>query len=355
MSTSNQHLLRDPERMIEFEIVRATENAALNAIPWLGRGEKEKADAAACDAIYGVFDLVDICGEVVIGEGIKDKAPGIFLGEHLGTWNPGTPKFDIALDPIDGTTNIAKGLPNSIAVIAAAQVPPGQQSVMKNITSFYCQKLSYGPRTVADINRLGINTLSLDTPIDETLQIIARARRKRVSDVVVCVLDRPRNQPYVDDVRAAGASLRMVSDGDIAAAIAPALPDTGIDLYIGIGGTPEGILTAAALKCLGGNIQMRIWYKDEAERQEILETMSPDDLRRTFHVDDLIMGDSAIFSVTGISESPLVPGVKLIGQSAVTSTLLMRARSKTVRRIEARHNLDHKTIRLRSIKKEHHL
>lgn len=343
---------QDSERMIEFEFVRATENASLTSIHWLGRGEKEKADAAACDAIYGVFDTVDICGEVVIGEGIKDNAPGIFLGEKLGMWRAKTPRFDIAIDPIDGTTNLAKGLPNAISVMAAAQVAPDMEHAMRNIVSFYCQKLAYGPRTVSAIRKLGVNQIKLDTPVDEILTIVARAKGKRVHEVVVCVLDRPRNYPYVEEVRKAGAALRMISDGDITAAVAPALDDSGVDVYMGIGGTPEGILAAAALKCLGGDIQMRIWYRDEAERAQILKTTPEMDMRKTFHVDDLIMGDRALFCATGISDSPLLPGVKLIGPTATTHSILMRAKSRTVRHITAVHNLDHKTIRLRSAERE---
>src|SRR4051794_25980633 len=174
----------DPERTIEFEFVRATENAALNVIHWLGRGEKEAADAAACDAIYGVFDLVDIAGEGVIGEGIKDNAPGIFLGEQLGTWRPGSPRFDIALDPIDGTSNIANGMPNSISVMAASERREGQQHAMKNIPSFYAMKLAYGPDVVSAIDR-GMEPFTLDDPLSTILSRIAEALGKRVSEVVV--------------------------------------------------------------------------------------------------------------------------------------------------------------------------
>ncbi|MFZ5806153.1 MAG: class II fructose-bisphosphatase [Verrucomicrobiota bacterium] len=343
------------ERMIEFEFVRATENAALTAIHWLGRGEKEKGDAAACDAIYGVFDLMNIRGEVVIGEGIKDDAPGIFLGEKLGTWRAGSPKFDIALDPIDGTTNLSKGLPNSISVIAAAQVPDEFDHVMKNITSFYCHKMAYGPAVVKALKKGLFTHIDLDTPIKDVLKLVAEATGKRIHEVVVCVLDRPRNKKFVDEIRAEGAALRMISDGDITAAVAPALPDSGADLYVGIGGTPEGILAAAALKCLGGEIQMRVWPRDEEEAKAIKKTMSAKDIKKTYHAEDLVIGDSSIFCATGISDSPLLPGVKLIGNTATTHSILMRAHSRTVRYIRAVHNFDHKTIRLRSDRKEHAL
>ena len=342
----------DPERTIEFEFVRATENAALNALRWIGRGEKEEADQAACDAIYGVFDLVNICGEVVIGEGIKDDAPGIFLGDKLGTWREGAPHFDIALDPVDGTTNISKGMANSISVIAAAEVPAGQKAMM-NIPSYYAHKLAYG-REVADaIRKFNVAADWLDQPLSETLSFIGRILGKRVSDLVVQVLERPRNQTFIDQVREAGATLRMISDGDITAAVAPALPDSGIDLYVGIGGSPEGVLTATALRALGGDIQLRMWFRDAAEREELRGTLSDKDLTRIYTSDDMVHGDSAIFCATGITDSPLLPGVKMLGNTAITHSILMRARSQTVRYIRAVHNLDRKTIHLRSDRADH--
>jgi len=342
-------MLNDPERNIEFEFVRATENAALNAMHWIGRGDKEAADAAACDAIYGVFDLVDIRGEVVIGEGIKDNAPGIFLGDKLGTWKEGSPRFDIALDPIDGTTNISKGMANSICVIAAAEVP-GQQRIMQNIPSFYCHKLSYGPIVKRAITNFNFTTNWIDQPLLETLSFVARVMGKRIAEVVVLILDRPRNQTFIDQVREAGATLRMISDGDITAAVAPSLPDSGIDLYVGIGGTPEGILTATALRALGGDLQMRMWFRNDAERKELTPGMCEEEIQRIYHSEEIVVGDSAIFCATGVTDSPLLPGVKLIGMTAVTHSILMRARSQTVRYIRATHNLDHKTIHLRSVR-----
>jgi fructose-1,6-bisphosphatase II len=341
-------MLNDPERNIEFEFIRATENAALNAMHWIGRGDKEAADAAACDAIYGVFDLVDICGEVVIGEGIKDNAPGIFLGDKLGTWVDGAPRFDIALDPVDGTTNISKGMANSISVIAAAEVP-GQARVMQNIPSYYCHKLSYGPIVHRAITNFNFTNNWLDQPLAETISFAARVLGKRVAEVVVLILDRPRNQTFIDQVREAGATLRMISDGDITAAVAPCLPDSGIDLYVGIGGTPEGILTATALRTLGGDLQMRMWFRDDAERKELTVGLEEEEIKRIHYSGEIVVGDSAIFCATGITDSALLPGVKLIGKTATTHSILMRARSRTVRYIRAEHNLDHKTIHLRSV------
>src|SRR6516225_6451583 len=182
---------QDLERVLEFEFVRATENAALNAIHWLGRGDKEKGDEAACDAIYGVFDILDIRGEVVIGEGIKDNAPGIFVGEKLGTWRAGTPRFNIALDPIDGTTNLSKGMPNSISVIAAAQVPEGTSNVMRNLPSYYSYKIAYGPAVAEALRRQGAPCL-LEMPLPDVLRLVSGPLNKRITDLTVMTLDRPR-------------------------------------------------------------------------------------------------------------------------------------------------------------------
>lgn len=347
--------IKDLERMVEFEFVRATENAALHSLQWMGRGDKEAADAAACDAIRGMFDLVDIRGEVVIGEGIKDNAPGIFLGDRLGRWGEGDPRFDIALDPIDGTSNISKGMPNSISVMAAVLVPEGRERSMVSIPSFYVEKLSYGPK-VAKAIRDGIApAISLDLPFGHILEITADALGKRIGDLVVTVLDRPRNQHFIDTVRGEGASLRLIADGDITAAVAPSLPDSGIDLFVGMGGAPEGILTAAAMKALGGEILVRMWPRDAEEREELLKTLSADEIARVYTTDELVHGDSAVFCATGISDSPLLPGVKLIGKTAITHSILMRSRSRTVRYIRAVHDLETKTIHLHSLRGEEHL
>lgn len=337
----------DLERLLEFEFVRATENAALNSIKWLGRGEKEKGDAAACDAIYGVFDILDIRGEVVIGEGIKDNAPGIFVGEKLGTWRDHSPRFNIALDPIDGTTNLAKGMPNSISVIAAAQVPDGVASVMRNLPSYYSHKIAYGPAVAEALKKAG-QPCFLDMPLPEVVQFAAEALGKHVRDLVVMTMDRPRHADIIRTVRATGAGLRMISDGDITAAVAPALPTSGIDLYVGMGGSPEAVLAAAALKCLGGDMQVRMWFHDEAHRKEVAQQVSKEDLERVYHINDLVVGESSLFCATGISDSALLPGIKLIGHRAETHSILMRARSRTVRHIHAIHHLDHKMLPLRS-------
>jgi fructose-1,6-bisphosphatase II len=346
---------RDIERIIEFDFVRATEAAALNSLQWLGRGEKEKADEAACDAMRGMFDLMNICGEVVIGEGIKDDAPGIFKGEQLGTWVPGSPPFDIALDPIDGTTNISKGAPNSISCIAAASPEQGVKVALRDVPSFYMMKLSYGPQVLQHMQITGIDTIKIESPIEETLLLIAQALNKRVQDVVVMMLDRPRHKEIVAEVRKVGASLRMISDGDIAAAMAPSLPDSGIDIYLGIGGSPEAVLAAAGIKCLGGDMQCVMWPRDEKERKSLIDEGHEADLGRVFFADDLANGKNIIFCATGISDSALLRGVKTQGPSATTHSILMRAKSRTVRFIRASHDLANKTIRLRSDNREHRI
>lgn len=341
----------DPERSLEFEFVRACENAALNSMHWLGRGDKESADAAACDAIRGTFDRVDIRGEVVIGEGIKDNAPGIFLGEKLGTWKPGTPKFNIALDPIDGTTNISKGLPNSICVMAAV-LAPEKGSAMVNIPTFYSEKLAYGPAVAEAMKKDKSLRFDLDTPIEKIVETTAKILGKNVKQVVTVVLDRPRHEKYIKTIRAMGASLRLIADGDITAAIAPSLPDSNVDLYMGVGGSPEGVLTAAALRTLGGDIQLRMWIRDDAERRSLAHVPEAKNLKHIYRADELCAGPSVIFCVTGISDNPVTRGVQFQGRKAITHTLLMRARSRSVRYIKAYHDLDHKTIYLRSKHKE---
>jgi fructose-1,6-bisphosphatase II len=337
----------DPERHVEFEFVRATENAALNVLPWLGRGFKEKADEAACDAIKGVFDLVDICGEVAIGEGIKDAAPGLFVGDRLGTWRDGSPHFDIAVDPIDGTTNLANGLPNSISVMAASRRQSDGSPAMLSIPSFYSMKLAYGPDVVAAV-AAGLPAFTLDDPLETVCRRVAEGLHKRVQELVVVMLNRPRHAAFIAEVRRIGAALRLIGDGDITAAVAPSLPDSGVDLYYGIGGSPEGVLTAAALKALGGGMFLRMWPRDDEERARLRATVTVEQLQSIFRVDDLVHGESAMFCATGISDSSLLPGVKLTGKKAVTHSILMRALSRTVRYIRAVHDLEHKTILLRS-------
>jgi len=241
MAKLSRKPIHDLERIIEFDLVRATEAAALNASQWMGKGDKNAADQAACDAIRGMFDLIPCCGEVVIGEGIKDEAPGIFLGEHLGTWEPGVVPLDIAVDPVDGTTNISKGLPNVISVLAAGSAYDGLGKALKNLPSFYCEKLAYGPRVRNYMHKSGVEQVKLEAPIEENVLLVAKILDVPVHELTITMLDRPRHEELVTRIRKVGARLRMIGDGDVAGAIAPSLPDSGTDLYVGVGGSPEAV------------------------------------------------------------------------------------------------------------------
>jgi fructose-1,6-bisphosphatase II len=338
----------DIQRLVQFDFLRATEMAALHCMKWIGKGNKEEADAAACDAIRGMFDLMDIRGEVVIGEGIKDQAPGLFKGERVGMWRDGSPRFDLALDPIDGTTNLSKGMPNSISCIAAAMPGSNSEPGLLDIPAFYLKKLAYPAKVRSawmDDPKLPI---SVDAPLAEVIKVTAKLLGKNVRDVVVMVLDRPRNQPFIDDIRRLGASLRMIGDGDIAAALAPALGTSRIDLYAGIGGAPEGVLAATALRSLGGGMQAKIWPRDEAERRALVDAGWGDRLDTIFRSKELAPGQELLFVATGISDSPLLKGVEVHGNTATTYSLMMRAKSGTVRYVTTQHNLDRKTVHLRS-------
>lgn len=345
--------LSDIERQFEFDFLRATENAALNTLQWLGKGEKEAADAAACDAIRGMFDLMCMRGQIVIGEGIKDEAPGLFIGEKVGRWGESSPRFDIALDPVDGTTNASKGMPNSLSCIAATlRSNDDEESALLDIPAFYLKKLAY-PLAVrqAWIKDPSL-PIDVDAPIEEVIDVTAAILGKDVRDVVVSVLDRPRNQELVEAIRRKGAALRMIVDGDISAALAPALHTSSIDLYAGIGGAPEGVLSAAGLRCLGGGMRAKIWPRDEAERQSLIAQGWGDRLNQQFMSKDLARGENIIFAATGVSSSPLLHGVEVKGTIANTYSVLMRARNGTVRFLQTQHNLQRKTIHLRSTRME---
>ncbi len=341
-------MTQDIERLVEMDFLRATELAALNTLQWLGKGQKEKADEAASDAIRGMFDLMDVSAEVVIGEGIKDEAPGLFKGEKVGTWREGSPRFEIALDPVDGTTNVSKGMPNSISCIAASAPSTDGKPNLQDIPAFYMRKLAYP----LEVRRAWMKDpklpIDIDAPIEEVIDVTAKILGKEVRDVVVCVLDRPRNQDLVDAIRRKGASLRMIVDGDITAALAPAMKTSAINLYAGIGGAPECILSAAGLRCLGGGMRAQIWPRDEEERKSLIAQGWGDMLKHQFMSRDLARGEDIVFTATGISHSPLLKGVHVEGSIATTHSVLMRAKSGTVRFIESNHNLEKKTIHLRS-------
>src|ERR1051326_8419636 len=339
------HQAIDQERLVGLEFVRATEAGALSAYKWMGKGDKESADFAACDAIRGLFDTVNISGLVTIGEGIKDNAPGIFKGEKLATWNAGSLKMAIAIDPIDGTTIVSKGLPGAICVMAAASCESASDdpnSLLADIPSFYMNKISYGPRV-----KHGPGRIRLENSVQDNLEILALKLGKRVQDLTVVILDRPRHDRLIHDVRRAGAAIRLISDGDIAAAIAPSLPGSGVDAYLGIGGSPEAVLAAAGIKCLGGEILSQMWPRDDEERTSLkLAGVSEQQLNKVYAADDLARGQRILFAATGISDSAMLPGIRYEDTHAITHSILMRAKHQTIRYIKTVHNLDLKTVRL---------
>ena len=339
---------RADSRLVQFEILRATEMAALNCLPWIGKGDKNAADAAAVDAIRGMFDAMDIRGEIVIGEGVKDEAPGLFHGEKVGMWRDGTPRIDIAIDPLDGTTNFSKGLPNSITCIAAAVRHDENVPALQYVPAFYMKKLAYPPAVRAAWIMDDSLPLDINAPLKEVIGLTAKILKKNVRDVVVMCLDRPRNQATIEEVRATGASLRMIVDGDISAALGPAMPTSGVDLYVGIGGAPEGVLSAVGLRCMGGGMQAQMWPRDAAELASFAASGWSDHVETVYRSRDLVRGDDILFIATGISDSPLLRGVQVKGSTVTTHSVLMRLQSGTVRFVETEHDLAQRPVRLRS-------
>lgn len=333
-----------PERLIGLDLVRASEAAALTAFKWIGKGNKEAADAAATDAIRGMLNLMDMCGMCTIGEGIKDEAPGIFVGEKLGSWKSDSISVSIALDPIDGTTLTSKGLPGAVSVIAAAKTESPEDSALAAVPSFYMEKIAVGPKV-----KEGTGTIRFDVPVEQNLELIALKLGKRVRDLVVCLLNRPRHEELISGVRQSGAAIRLIGDGDIAGAIGPSMPDSGVDVYLGVGGSPEAVLAAAAIKCLGGEILTRIWPRDDEERQSLEEQgYTEKKLRRVYTSRDMAQGDGIVFVATGITDNAMLRGVRVNGHIARTHSIVMRARSRTIRYIDAMHDLTRKTIHLQT-------
>ena len=340
----------EPERLIGMDLVRASEAAALNAFRWIGKGDKEAADAAATDAIRGMLNLMDIRGLCTIGEGIKDEAPGIFVGEKLGLWHDDAPAVSIALDPIDGTTLTSKGLPGALVVIAAAKTPEPDMHALVAVPAVYMDKIAVGPKV-----KEGPGTVRLGAPVDQNLELIALKLGKRVRDLVVCILDRPRHEKLIADVRRTGAAIRLIGDGDVAGAIGPSMDNSLIDVYMGIGGSPEAVTAAAAIKCLGGEIQARMWPRDEEERAQLEADGYADQIKKTYCTEELAKGDGIVFVATGVTENALLHGVQVNGHVARTHSVVMRARSRTVRYITAYHDLTRKTIHLASEARESRL
>jgi len=311
------------ERNLAMELVRVTEAAALRAGRWMGKGEKEIADQAAVDAMRQALDGVDMDGIVVIGEGEKDEAPMLYIGERVGNGQP--PEVDVAVDPVEGTRLLSLGLPGALAVVATAErgsmygAPPGV---------FYMEKIAVGPaaRNVIDIN----------APIAANLERVARARDAQIEDLSVVILDRPRHRELIQQVREAGARIRLIMDGDVSAAIQAAMEDyRGVDVLVGTGGATEAVLAAAAIKCIGGEIQCKIWPRNDKEREQL--KADGVDLEHVLHTDDLVRGKDVSFAATGITSGELVDGVQYFGWGARTSSVMMRSRSGTIRYIQARH------------------
>ena len=312
-----------PDRNLAMELVRVTEAAAMAASRWMGRGDKEGADGAAVNAMRVVLQTVAMDGTVVIGEGEKDNAPMLFNGERIGDGSP--PLVDIAVDPIDGTTPTALGRGGALAVIAVSE----RGTMFDPGPCVYMEKIAVGPR--------GRGAVDINQSPTENLQALAKAVGLPVRDLTAVILDRERHADLIAEVRASGARIRLITDGDVAGAIATGWPDTGVDILFGIGGTPEGVLAAAALKSMGGEMQGRLWARNEAERRAAVEAGY--DLDAVLTTNDLVRGDNCFFAATGITDGELLQGVRYHDFGATTQSLVMRSKSGTLRKIDASHLL----------------
>ena len=313
-----------PDRNLAMELVRVTEAAALAAGRWVGRGDKLAADGAAVDAMRLMIDSVSMDGVVVIGEGEKDEAPMLFNGERVGIG--AGPETDVAVDPIDGTTLTSVGQPNALSVIALA--PRG--SMFFPGAAMYMEKIATGPEAA--------DAIDIEAPVAENIRQVAKAKGKRPEEVTVTILDRPRHQEMISEIRAAGARVLLITDGDVAGAIVAAIPRTEVDLLMGIGGTPEGVVSAAALKCLGGAIQGKLYPRNDEERQSLLDDGF--DLDQVLDADTLAAGDDLFFAATGITDGYLLEGVRYWPDGATTSSMVMRSRSGTIRYVKSDHRFE---------------
>ena len=316
-------VIQDPDRNLALELVRVTETAAVAAAPWVGRGEKNLADQAAVEAMRKMINTVDMSGVVVIGEGEKDDAPMLHNGEEVG--NGLGPECDVAVDPIDGTSLTANGMNGAISVIALA--PRG--SMYDPSAVFYMNKIVTGPEAASVID--------INASTKANIQAVAKAKRMSISDITVVVLNRPRHDTLLKEIREAGARIRLIQDGDVAGAIETARPDTGIDLLMGIGGTPEGVITAAAMLCLGGSIQGKLHPKDNDEKERALA--AGHDLSKVLTTRDLINSDDVFLSATGITDGELLRGIRYMPYGVISQSLVMRGKSQTVRLIQTEHHL----------------
>jgi len=313
-----------PDRNLAMELVRTTEAAALAASKWVGRGDKEGADGAAVDAMRMILGTVQMTGTVVIGEGEKDEAPMLYNGEVVGDGS--MPHVDIAVDPVEGTTLTAQGRGGAVAVIAVSE----EGTMFDPGPCFYMEKIAVGPEAAGRVD--------ICASVTDNLRSVADAKGIDVTEVTAMVLDRPRHQAIIDEIRGVGARIRLIGDGDVAAAIATAIPDSGVDVLFGIGGTPEGVIAAAAIKCTGGQLIGRLWPRDDEERSAAVAAGY--DLDRVLDTNDLVQGDNCFFSATGITDGNLLKGVHYDRGGASTQSLVMRSRSGTVRFIEATHRPD---------------
>eukprot|EP01025_Chloroclados_australasicus_P059007 TRINITY_DN744_c0_g1_i4.p1 TRINITY_DN744_c0_g1~~TRINITY_DN744_c0_g1_i4.p1 ORF type:complete len:413 (-),score=51.78 TRINITY_DN744_c0_g1_i4:604-1842(-) len=316
-------------RNLALELVRVTEAAALAAGKWVGKGDKIKADQAAVDQMRAVLNSIEMEGVVVIGEGEKDEAPMLYRGERLGTGH--VPQIDIAVDPLDGTTLVAQGRDGAVSVIALAE----KGALFNPGPCMYMEKLAVGPKVPA-------NTISLNQPVSRNLEIIGFHLGKPVSDVTVLILDRPRHEELIRQCREAGARIKLISDGDVGGAIETAKEASPVDVLIGIGGTPEGVVAAAALKCMGGSIQGKLWPRSEAEKQAALDQGY--DLDKILMTDDLCNGEEVFFAATGVTDGDLLRGVRYYSGGASTNSIVMRSKSGTIRYLESYHRWDQPSL-----------
>jgi fructose-1,6-bisphosphatase II len=310
-----------PDRNLALELVRVTEAAAMAAGRWVGRGDKNEADQAAVDAMRLMLDTVSMGGVVVIGEGEKDEAPMLYNGEEVGNGNG--PDVDVAVDPLEGTRLTALGMPNAIAVIALAE----RGTMFFPGAAVYMDKIAVGPEAA--------DAIDIEAPPAENVRRVAKAKGMHTEDVSVVVLDRDRHEALIAELRECGAKVRLITDGDVAPSIAAARPGTGVDMLMGVGGTPEGVISAAAIKCLGGAIQGRLWPRNDEERQELVDAGY--DVDRVLATDDLVAGEDVFVAATGVTDGTLLHGVRYTGTGAETESIVMRSRSGTVRRISASH------------------
>lgn len=320
------------DRELTLEFARVTEAAALACGRWMGKGDKIAADQAAVDAMRAAFDTVSISGTVVIGEGEMDEAPMLYIGETVGA---GGAEVDIAVDPLEGTNLVAKGLPGSIAVLAIA--PKGG---LLHAPDMYMDKIAVGPKAAGKID--------INAPVKENLKAVASALDRSVEDLVVVILDRPRHSHIVKEIRDAGARIKLITDGDVSPAINAAIEGTGVHMLLGVGGAPEGVIAAAALKCLGGDMQGRLWPENEAD-VERAKAMGITDINKVLTIDDLVHGEDVMFAATAITEGDLLRGVNYFGGGARTHTLVMRYKTGTVRFVDAIHKSDRKSLFIKRV------